>query len=325
MLLIFLLANTIWSLLDLAGSPQTIPERLAKSLTQYNARAFSMSYVMLQGIGIMPFQLVNIGSLFFICVYRALFNLTPRELDALYAPPAINYGMIYPPAILIFIVTLVYSVLSPLILLFGAVYFGFAYVVYKYKLINVFVNPYESTGEAWPITFARLVWGIVLFQLFMTGLFAARTSVFASTGMIPLLLGTVVWSWIKREDLKGLSSHTPLAYIAGDSDFSPESRSRDEQREQVRALLARVRKTRSLICVSQCPFGRPSVMIIRKLKICTIDEQLSTVNANYRKSCPSRGYQRCRWDMAVGTPLLFLFISVLFFVSFLFALSCHLR
>lgn len=78
----------------------------------------------------------------------------------------------------------------------------------------VFVNPYESSGDAWPTTFARLVWGVVLLQVFMTGLFAARQSVVASTGMIPLLLGTVAWSYTMREDFKGLSQHTPLASIA---------------------------------------------------------------------------------------------------------------
>ena len=116
-------------------------------------------------------------------------------------------------------------------------FFVFADMVYKYKLIygkskliggngspnadeipflphTVFVNPYESSGDAWPTTFARLVWGVVLLQVFMTGLFAARQSVVASTGMIPLLLGTVAWSYTMREDFKGLSQHTPLASIA---------------------------------------------------------------------------------------------------------------
>lgn len=37
-----------------------------------------MSFVLLQGIGIMPLQLLNVGSLFWIGVYRALFRLTPR-------------------------------------------------------------------------------------------------------------------------------------------------------------------------------------------------------------------------------------------------------
>lgn len=51
------------------------------------------------------------------------------------APPMINYGVVYPQAILIFTITLLYSIAQPLILVFGALYFGIAYVVYKYKLL----------------------------------------------------------------------------------------------------------------------------------------------------------------------------------------------
>lgn len=51
------------------------------------------------------------------------------------APPMINYGTVYPQSILIFVITLLYSIIQPLILFFGAAYFGIAYVVYKYKLL----------------------------------------------------------------------------------------------------------------------------------------------------------------------------------------------
>lgn len=47
----------------------------------------------------------------------------------------INYGVVYPQAILVFVMTLLYSVVQPLIVIFGAIYFGVAYVVYKYKLL----------------------------------------------------------------------------------------------------------------------------------------------------------------------------------------------
>lgn len=47
----------------------------------------------------------------------------------------INYGVVYPQAILVFVMTLLYSVVHPLILIFGAIYFGVGYVVYKYKLL----------------------------------------------------------------------------------------------------------------------------------------------------------------------------------------------
>lgn len=51
------------------------------------------------------------------------------------APPMVNYGAVYPQAILVFVITVLYSVIQPLILVFGTVYFGVAYVVYKYKLL----------------------------------------------------------------------------------------------------------------------------------------------------------------------------------------------
>lgn len=38
----------------------------------------------------------------------------------------LNYGWVYPQTLLIFTITLVYSVVSPLILVFGALYFGVA-------------------------------------------------------------------------------------------------------------------------------------------------------------------------------------------------------
>lgn len=47
----------------------------------------------------------------------------------------INYGVVYPQAILVFVVTILYSVIQPTILIFGALYFGIGYIVYKYKLL----------------------------------------------------------------------------------------------------------------------------------------------------------------------------------------------
>jgi hypothetical protein len=47
----------------------------------------------------------------------------------------INYGAVYPQAILVFVITITYSVIQPQIMAFGALYFGFGYVVYKYKLL----------------------------------------------------------------------------------------------------------------------------------------------------------------------------------------------
>ncbi|KAF7760233.1 hypothetical protein Agabi119p4_10909 [Agaricus bisporus var. burnettii] len=211
---IFLLATTYWQLVrDLANSPAKVPEKLALALQAGSARHFFLSYVILQGIGIMPLQLLNLGVIIPRFFFRLFLTRTPRDFAELNAPPVINYGVVYPQAILMFVITMLYSVQQPLIVIFGAVYFGVGYVVYKYKLLFVFYKPYESQGQAWPITFIRLIWGVVIFLVFMIGIFSLRTYWTLSSLLIPLLMGTVAWSWYIDKKLKPLSKHVSLSSI----------------------------------------------------------------------------------------------------------------
>ncbi|KAG6888436.1 hypothetical protein C0995_008253 [Termitomyces sp. Mi166 len=211
---IFLLASTYWQLVqDLANSPAKVPEKLAQALQAGRARHFFLSYVILQGLGIMPLQLLNLGVIIPRMLFRMLLTRTPRDFAELNAPPMINYGVVYPQAILIFVITLLYSVVQPLIVVFGALYFGIGYVVYKYKLLFVFYKPYESQGQAWPITFIRLIWGVVIFQVFMIGIFTLRQSYIISSLLAPLLIGTLVWSWYVDKSFKPLSKFVSLSSV----------------------------------------------------------------------------------------------------------------
>ncbi|KAL1750539.1 hypothetical protein FB107DRAFT_223742 [Schizophyllum commune] len=211
---IFLLASTYLQLvMDLANSPAKIPEKVAQALHAGKARHFFLSYVILQSLGIMPLQLLNLGVVIPRILMRIFVTRTPRDFAELNAPPLINYGVVYPQAILIFVVTLLYSVTQPLIVVFGALYFGIGYVVYKYKLLFVFYKPYESRGQAWPITFIRLIWGVVIFQIFMVGFFLLKKAYIISTIMIPLLGFTVIWTWWVDRTLAPLSKFVSLSSV----------------------------------------------------------------------------------------------------------------
>ncbi|KAL4080029.1 hypothetical protein V8B97DRAFT_1929520 [Scleroderma yunnanense] len=211
---IFLLASTYWQLVrDLANSPAKIPEKLAEALQKGRAKHFFLSYVILQGLGIMPLQLLNLGVIIPRMIYRIFVTRTPRDFAELNAPPMINYGVVYPQAILIFVITILYSVVQPLIVVFGALYFGVGYLVYKYKLLFVFFKPYESQGQAWPITFVRLIWGIVIFQVFMIGILTLRQSYIMSSLLVPLVIGTVAWSWYIHSAFRPLSYAVCLSSV----------------------------------------------------------------------------------------------------------------
>ncbi|KAI0677415.1 DUF221-domain-containing protein [Trametes maxima] len=211
---IFLVASTYWQLVrDLASSPAKGIEKLADALAAGKARHFFVSYVILQGIGLMPLQLLNLGVIIPRAVYRLFVTRTPRDFAELNAPPMINYGIVYPQAILIFVITLLYSVIQPLILVFGAIYFGVAYVVYKYKLLFVFYKPYESQGQAWPITFVRLIWAVLMFIIFMTGLFILKKSFILATLLAPLLGGTLLWWYYTDKQFRPLSKYVSLSSV----------------------------------------------------------------------------------------------------------------
>ncbi|TFY67710.1 hypothetical protein EVJ58_g1447 [Rhodofomes roseus] len=211
---IFLVASTYWQLVrDFANSPARGIEKLAYALAAGKARHFFLSYVILQGLGIIPLQLLNLGVLLPRMFIRLFITRTPRDYAELNAPPMINYGVVYPQAILVFVITLLYSVIQPLILIFGAIYFGMAYVVYKYKLLFVFYKPYESQGQAWPITFARLIWGVIIFLVFMIGIFILRKSFVLSSLLAPLLGGTLLWAWYEDKAFRPLSKYVNLSSV----------------------------------------------------------------------------------------------------------------
>ncbi|TIC63896.1 DUF221-domain-containing protein [Wallemia mellicola] len=122
---------TISMVRELADAPLKIPDKLAQSLKSSTARHFFVSYIILQGFGILPLQLLQLNQVLPHMILRP-FTKTPRDWAELNAPPELNYGTVYPQAILVFMVGLLYSIISPYILIAAAAYFGMAYLVSDY-------------------------------------------------------------------------------------------------------------------------------------------------------------------------------------------------
>lgn len=66
---------------------------------------------------------------------------TPREFHELHLFTSyINYGILYPINVLVFIITVCYSVLAPLITIPATLYFAMGWLVYKYQLLFVYTK-----------------------------------------------------------------------------------------------------------------------------------------------------------------------------------------
>ncbi|PWN48980.1 DUF221-domain-containing protein [Violaceomyces palustris] len=209
---IFLIASTAWGVLaDLAENPMRLIDKLAQSLP--GARHFSLSYVILQALALQPIQLLQLPIFIIRGFWRMFFTRTPREHAELNAPPTLVMGYVYPQALLIFTLGILYSIVSPLICIFGCIYFGVAYVVNKYKLLYVFYKSYESQGQAWPISATRCIWALVLFQLFQLSLFSVRKQLLMSSLMLPLLVFTMWFGHNLSKTFSPLCEHVNLSSI----------------------------------------------------------------------------------------------------------------
>ncbi|EGG02890.1 uncharacterized protein MELLADRAFT_90487 [Melampsora larici-populina 98AG31] len=182
-LFIFVAVSTFSLLRDLRDNPGGLIDKLATSLP--GARNFFISYLTLQSLAILPLQLLQLPTLALMPFYNYQNTLEVMSL-----------GTIYPQALLAFNICMAYSVITPVILIFGCLYFGMAYLVYKYKIINIYCRPYESRGEAWPIACNRIGWGLIIFQVFMLGLLSLRQVFLLSTLVLPLIAYTI-WRLFK--------------------------------------------------------------------------------------------------------------------------------
>ncbi|KAJ5115315.1 hypothetical protein NUU61_001074 [Penicillium alfredii] len=189
----------LWeNLRDAFKDATTIALALATSLE--GLAPFYINLLVLQGLGLFPFRLLEFGS---VALYPIHFLTarTPREYAELATPPQFSYGFSIPQTILVLIICVVYSVFpsSWLICLFGLVYFTVGQFIYKYQLLYAMDHQQHSTGRAWPMICNRVFVGLVVYQLAMIGVLALRRNITRSLLLVPLL-GCTVWFtyWFAR-------------------------------------------------------------------------------------------------------------------------------
>lgn len=184
--LIFTVAGAAIDIFQYLKDTTSIAYKLASSLKKW--ALFYVDLIVLQGIGMFPFRLLEFGNLIRFGFEKPITH-TPREFRSLYTPPVFNFGLNLPQPILILIITLLYSVfdvMSSKILAAGTAYFVLGYFTYKYLLMYAMVHPSHSTGQAWPMIVRRVCVGLVLFHATMSGILALQQAYYLATLLAPL-------------------------------------------------------------------------------------------------------------------------------------------
>ena len=67
---------------------------------------------------------------------------------------------------------MVYACISPLLMPFCVLFFSASYMMYKYQLLYVYVNAYQSGGEMWYMVFSKSILGLMFAACAMLSFFS---------------------------------------------------------------------------------------------------------------------------------------------------------
>jgi len=186
-------AGGVWkSLSDIIDHPTSILSLLGESLPFMVG--YFVSLLVTKVLVGLPAVFLRAGALSKLCLRRMLSSaakLTQRELDEIYSPENVLYGWEFPAQIFVIMIIFTYAVICPVILPFGAIYFGFSLIVYKKQILYVYQPVYESGGAMFPGSLQKTVLSLVLGQLTLTGYLLTRKAVFQGLFLLPLPFTTI--------------------------------------------------------------------------------------------------------------------------------------
>jgi Uncharacterized integral membrane protein len=164
-------AGSLWkSAADIIARPSAGLEILGNSLP--TVVGYFISLIITKILAGLPMVILRLGALSRYLLLRLITReqfLTQRELDQVYRAEPCLYGWEYPTQLLVIVICFTYACISPFILIFGALYFIGALMVYKKQVLYVYSPSYESGGSLFPLVCDRTIVGLICGQLTFMG------------------------------------------------------------------------------------------------------------------------------------------------------------
>jgi hypothetical protein len=126
---------------------------------------------------------------------------TIREIKKAILNPPILYGWIYPNLLMVLMIISTYCCISPLLSPFGLVFYAFAYLMYKYQLLYVYINEYQSGGYMWYAVFNRSMVALIAGVVTLLGYLGIRETFFSGPFyLLAPLPFCISYFWYKCEE-----------------------------------------------------------------------------------------------------------------------------
>ncbi|XP_021766840.1 calcium permeable stress-gated cation channel 1-like [Chenopodium quinoa] len=156
---------------------------------------FFITYIMVDGWAGVAGEILRLKPLIIYHLKNWFLVKTEKDREAAMDAGSIGFNTGEPQIQLYILLAFVYAVVSPIILPFILVFFGFSYLVYRHQIINVYNQEYESAGAFWPAVHGRIITAMVFSQLLLMGLLSTKRAASSTPFLIALPILTI---WFHR-------------------------------------------------------------------------------------------------------------------------------
>ncbi|XP_057472119.1 CSC1-like protein ERD4 [Actinidia eriantha] len=174
-------------------NPDSAFTLLATSLPA--SATFFLTFVALKFFVGYGLELSRIVPLIIYHLKRKYLCKTEDEVKAAWTPGDLGFTTRIPGDLLIVTIVLCYSVIAPIIIPFGALYFSLGWLILRNQVLKVYVPSYESNGRLWPHINTRVVAALLLFQVTMCGFIGIKKFYFTPF-LIPLPILSLIFIFV---------------------------------------------------------------------------------------------------------------------------------
>ncbi|TVU41184.1 hypothetical protein EJB05_14683 [Eragrostis curvula] len=195
------------SLTTLINNPPQIVQMLGNNLP--GGATFFLTFVALKFFVGYGLELSRLVPLIIFHLKKKYLCKTEDEVRAAWAPGDLGYNTRVPNDMLIATVVMCYSVIAPLIIPFGVVYFALGWLIAKNQVLRVYVPSYESNGRMWPHMHTRIIAALLVYQTTMIGVIPLKKFIYAPV-LVPLIPISFIFAYITQMRFYPSFTKTPL-------------------------------------------------------------------------------------------------------------------
>ncbi|KAF3560455.1 hypothetical protein F2Q69_00013905 [Brassica cretica] len=174
---------------------------------------FFITYIMVDGWAGVAGEILRLKAFIIFHLKNLFLVKTEKDEEEAMDPGQIDFYVNEPRIQLYFLLGLVYAPVTPVLLPFIIFFFGFAYLIFRHQIINVYNQKYESAAAYWPDVHGRIISALIISQILLIGLMSTKGKAQSTPFLVALPILTICFHRFCKDRYESVFVINPLQEV----------------------------------------------------------------------------------------------------------------